>query len=957
MSETQTIHLSPLGNDANDGTFAQPVATPRRAQELARAATSGVLVSVHDGVYELDETLLFTPADSGQRWSAAPGARPTFSGGRRLKGWAVESHEGKTVWTLDLPSVREGGWWFTQLWVNGSRRNRPRLPKTGFFRFAGLDGQPDSGMNWMTGPTRAEYSEGTLERFRNLDDVRIISYQLWFDTHHGIKELDEERRVVHFHTKSLGSLVDESGQFARYFLMNVGEALTEPGEWYLDRSRGVLAYLPLPDETPERVKVVAPRLTELVRFQGDETTAVTDVILENLTLAHNEWIRPDSACGTIQAAFDVPGAVMFDRAERCVLYGCEVAHIAGYGVEMFAGCHANVIAACIIRDLGAGAVKVGHEELRVHTAAVGDDFTTEPRWLRPMATTIADCHLHDGGHIYPSAVGVWIGNAGQNRVQFNNIHHFAYTGVSCGWTWSYEPTRTWDNRIEYNHIHHINQQRVLSDNGAIYTLGIQPGTKVIGNHIHDISCYHYGGQGLYPDEGSSGIEYSNNCVHHVFRFGYGFHFGCYLTVKNNIFAVMGEGILEPGRTDISCGHVMEGNIMTWTDCDSIRSSSDWEPQVCTTKNNLVWKDGVGGVPWFRETLANEQAAGRWEGTVEADPLFADVRSGDFTLRSDSPAFAIGFQPFDWRVAGVRTRDVLPQNWSEYRLPDAPLKPIALARIVAGNLTISGDTAQLPLCVTLVNPSTETVDGRWKVCLGNGAVPRVEPGAELRAVLAPGESVQHELMVHLQAAHGRQWIQVLGDEEICFSAAVSATVPPAVTMPRLPEGADLATSDGLDLSIVHAGTQMLSGKAALIGDSIAVELQIHDTAMKIDHEGPWRGASAELFAAAEPTPGVLSIPQQWTLVPGDEHGSAAVHREQGSVDPQTWEIGTMEGGWWARIRLPLSALGLEPDAENFRFDVLCTAMSPISGQNLLRLPCWGVPNNWASSANLVRVLTT
>ena len=333
MSETQTIHLSPFGNDANDGTLAQPVATPLRAQQLARVASKPVNVLVHDGVYELEATLLFTPADSGQRWSAAPGARPVFSGGRRLKGWTVESHEGKTVWMLDLPAVREGAWWFTQLWVNGLRRSRPRLPKTGFFRFAGLDGQPDSGMNWMNGPTRAEYPEGSLERFRNLADVRIISYQLWFDTQHGIRELDEERRLVHFHTKSLGSLVDESGQFARFFLMNVGEALTEPGEWYLDRSSGRLAYLPLPDETPERVEIVAPRLTELVRVQGDETSAVSDVIFENLTLAHNEWIRPDSACGTIQAAFDVPGAVMFDRAERYDTLPAELGAVEAYVAE------------------------------------------------------------------------------------------------------------------------------------------------------------------------------------------------------------------------------------------------------------------------------------------------------------------------------------------------------------------------------------------------------------------------------------------------------------------------------------------------------------------------------------------------------------------------------------------------------------------------------------------------
>jgi hypothetical protein len=37
----------------------------------------------------------------------------------------------------------------------------------------------------------------------------------------------------------------------------------------------------------------------------------------------------------------------------------------------------------------------------------------------------------------------------------------------------------------------------------------------------------------------------------------------------------------------------------------------------------------------------------------ADPLFADPERGDFTLRPDSPAFALGFRPIDLRRVGPR----------------------------------------------------------------------------------------------------------------------------------------------------------------------------------------------------------------------------------------------------------------------------------------------------------------
>ena len=952
MPRLQQIHLSSTGSDRGDGSPERPVATPQRAQALARKARGPVQVVVQGGIYELSATLQFTPTDSGQRWSAAPGTKPVFSGGRRLSGWTIGTHAGKAAWTLDLPEVRDGSWFFTQLWVDGQRRSRPQLPKQGFHRFSGLDGQPDTGFGWGKGPDRAEYPEGTISRFRNLADVQVIAYQLWFDTHHRIKQLDEARHLVHFLASSLGSLRDEGGQFARFVLINVGEALSEPGEWYLDRAAGTLTYLPLPGETPESVTVVAPRLAELVRFQGSSTTATADVVLENLSLQHNEWSRAPDNCGSIQAAFDVPGAVRFERAEDCVLYGCELAHLAGYGVETLAGSTRNVIAACTVHDLGAGAVKIGHEELRVHEGAVGREFAPDKRWLRPQAATVADCHLHDGGHIYPSAIGVWIGNAGGNRIQHNHIHHFAYTGISFGWTWGYAPTRMWDNRIERNHIHHINHQRLLSDNGGIYSLGIQPGSTVVGNHLHDIACYHYGGWGLYPDEGSSGMQWHDNLVHHVQYCGFSVHYGRFLSVKNNIFAVMDKAMLNPGRADLSCGLQFERNL-TWFDRDNLQAGADWNPQLCATRRNLVWNAGSGGVKWHQGSLAEENRQGRWLESIEADPLFADPHSGDFALRADSPALALGFKPFDWRKAGVRTRGKLPATWRAYRLPAAKAKALALARIEAGELAIAGAVVELPLRVTLVNPSAGRVRGRWTVRLGDGAAITVVPSPRLSADLAPGASVVHDLRVRLPAARGRQWLQVVGDERTSFSAAVPVLVPTVVAMPRLPAGSQL--DSGLDLGIEHAGTAILSGRAAVVGETLALDLTVRDGAIRVDRASPWLGASVEVFAGPEPKPGTQPQPVQLILIPGDAQGPAEARPGNGAPAPVPgWEIIAVPGGWRARVQVPLSALRIDPAAAGFRFDIICNAASPVAGQNFLKLARWGSLGNFANILGLAKV---
>jgi len=42
-----------------------------------------------------------------------------------------------------------------------------------------------------------------------------------------------------------------------------------------------------------------------------------------------------------------------------------------------------------------------------------------------------------------------------------------------------------------------------------------------------------------------------------------------------------------------------------------------------------------------------------EGSVFADPHFADWQNHDFTLSPESPALKLGFRPFDVSSAGIR----------------------------------------------------------------------------------------------------------------------------------------------------------------------------------------------------------------------------------------------------------------------------------------------------------------
>src|SRR5205085_1407635 len=72
------------------------------------------------------------------------------------------------------------------------------------------------------------------------------------------------------------------------------------------------------------------------------------------------------------------------------------------------------------------------------------------------------------------------------------------------------PTPAQANSIRFNNVHHVMQTRM--DGGAIYLLSTQPGTIVYGNRVHDDGNFP---GGIYLDEGTAGVEVSNNLIVNV----------------------------------------------------------------------------------------------------------------------------------------------------------------------------------------------------------------------------------------------------------------------------------------------------------------------------------------------------------------------------------------------------------------------------------------------------------
>ena len=350
-------------------------------------------------------------------------------------------------------------------------------------------------------------------------------------------------------------------QWARYYVDNVFEGLSQPGDWYLDRPTGQLYYIPMPGEQIRTTTIIAPRTEQLLKLIGDPAQAkfVEFIQFKDLAFENADWSqprgggekfeRPGTDYGAApQAACNVPGTIYLKGARFCAIEDCRIAHVGLYGVELAEGCTGNRIVGNEITDLGAGGVKINGADAKgpVH------DRTGNNR--------ITDNEISAGGRIFHAAVGVLCMHSFGNRISHNHIHDLYYTGVSCGWVWGYSESVSRDNRIEKNHIHDLGHG-LLSDMGGIYTLGVQPGTVIRGNVIHDIEKANYGGWCIYPDEGTSHILIENNICYDTNAQTFHQHYGRENLVRNNIFAFGGESQVALSKIEAHNSFTLERNII------------------------------------------------------------------------------------------------------------------------------------------------------------------------------------------------------------------------------------------------------------------------------------------------------------------------------------------------------------------------------------------------------------
>ena len=640
MSAEAVFYVATNGNDSwsgtltspNDGKTDGPFASLVKARDASRLA-KGAIVYVREGTYFLNEPFILTSEDSGTTFSAYENEKPIISGGRQLKGWKKVEVDGKKLWMIEIPEVKDDKWLFHELWVNGKRRVMARHPNKGYLKVADVIEKTEQ---WMQGQSSFQFNEGDMKAWKTADDAEVVVMCRWVESHLPIKSVDESQRVVYFPYKSVFQLA--SGD--QYYVENALELLDAPGEWYLNKKEGKLYYIPMSDEDMSIAEVIAPVLTQLVRLEGKPEAGqiIQNVTFKGLAFSHTEWWLPEGSGGFGQAAIGVPGMIYGEGANNCTWENCTIAHAGNYAIELSRGCKGNKIIYCEISDLGAGGVKLGETAIRDNEAE------------RTSGNEVRDCQIHDGGIIFHSAIGVWIGQSPNNRIAYNDIYNFYYTGVSIGWTWGYGPAIATGNILEANHIHHIGKKingdgPILSDMAGVYTLGNHEGSVVRHNVFNDIAGYQYGGWGIYFDEGTTHIVAENNLVYNTTHGGFHQHYGKENIFRNNIIAFARDWQIQRSRSEEHISFYFERNIVYWD--KGVAFSGSLGNMNIVFNHNLYFATGDGQMKFNDFSFEQWQEKGMDKNSIMADPMFVDPAKRDFHLKPGSPADEIGFVPFSF----------------------------------------------------------------------------------------------------------------------------------------------------------------------------------------------------------------------------------------------------------------------------------------------------------------------
>jgi len=489
------LHVSPTGNDQNDGSESKPFRTVERARNAVRdlmrkspLPRGGAKILIAGGEYSAREPLTLTTVDSGTAeapvvYQAEPGQTPVFRGGVRVAGWKsiadaqmrekldpsvrdrVLQADVKALGVTDLgdaTDLRRR----PELFVDGVPQTLARWPNEGFVKTGEILGA-DTFAQWgIQGckDGKFQYVEDRPSRWLDEPDARLYGYWFWdwYEEYQKVSQIDAGARAFTL-AKPYSNYGYRKDQ--RYYATNLFREIDSPGEWYLDRRTGVLYWLPPDGVDASKVETVLSVMDRPFITMSD----VNHVTILGLTFQEG---RGD--------------AVHIARGADCLIAGCTLRRLGGDAIVIDGGLRHGIFG-CTMDTLGCGGARV----------AGGDRKT-----LTPGGHFVENCTVSNISRLkrtYTPAVHL---DGCGNRIAHNLFERMPSSAMRIEGN---------DHLIELNVVRNVVQES--DDQGGIDMFGnpLYRGVVIRWNRWSDIvGGTHCGAAGIRLDDMISGVTLHGN---------------------------------------------------------------------------------------------------------------------------------------------------------------------------------------------------------------------------------------------------------------------------------------------------------------------------------------------------------------------------------------------------------------------------------------------------------------
>ncbi len=363
------------------------------------------------------------------------------------------------------------------------------------------------------------------------------------------------------------------------------------GRWYLDRTKGRVAYQPLPGEDIiGRLRITAPvRETVISLAEG-----VRGITLRGFTVTCTTTVLVTGGFGAVGYS----GAISGTKIEGCRFDRLTVENVGGWAFKLSGS--DNRITGCVIRNTGAGGINAASSPALV------------------SGTTVRNTGL-----IYPSGIAIW--GDKNSRIAGNTVSGTSYSAIVCGGD---------STIIERNRISDV--MRVLNDGAAVYITFCRH--SIVRDNMATGSRTNHRALAYYMDEQADSCVVENNISIGLAGPSHN-HMTRNCTIRNNVFVTDGLQTLTFHRTK---NLAFEHNILM---ADSIAFSAPPDGLAALTSNIMHSRSGSTVMNVLEDySTAKTVPLEPRDGTVFADPGFVDAAREDFRFRPGSPAIKMGILP-------------------------------------------------------------------------------------------------------------------------------------------------------------------------------------------------------------------------------------------------------------------------------------------------------------------------